>query len=112
MMERWRSVILPLLVALALVVTACAGGATPEAAEEAAPAATEAEEPAGAAAEAEEPAEEAAEAEEPAEEAAEAEEPAEEAAEAEESAEAASTEPIKIGMLTDLTSTFTPWGLN
>ncbi len=28
------------------------------------------------------------------------------------STEPASTEPIKIGMLTDLTSTFTPWGVN
>jgi branched-chain amino acid transport system substrate-binding protein len=46
----------------------------------------------------------------------EAEAPTEEAApaetEASEPAEAASTEPIKIGQLSDLTSTFTPWGLN
>lgn len=91
MMKRWRyTFLLSLLAALALVVTACAGGGAPQAAEEAAPeatgaapAATEAEEePAGAA-------------------------PAETEAE-----EPASTEPIKIGQLSDLTSTFTPWGLN
>lgn len=78
MMKRWSFVLLPLLAALALVVTACAGGETPEAAEETAPEATEAAP----------------------------------AAEAEEPAEPASSEPIKIGQLSDLTSTFTPWGLN
>ncbi|MBI1878804.1 MAG: ABC transporter substrate-binding protein, partial [Chloroflexi bacterium] len=85
MMKRWRSVFLPLLAALAFVVTACAGGATPEAAKEAAPAATEAPKPTEAA-------------------------PA--ATEASEPTEAASSEPIKIGQLTDLSKTFTPWGLN
>lgn len=90
MMKHWSFVFLPLLAALVLAVTGCAGGQTPEVAEEAAPEATEA-----APAAAEEPTEEAA--------------PA--AAEAEEPAEPASTEPIKIGQLSDLTSTFTPWGV-
>jgi branched-chain amino acid transport system substrate-binding protein len=91
-MKRWRFILLPLLAAFALVVTACAGGATPQAAQETAPEATEA---APAATEAEEPTEAA---------------PA--ATEAEEPAEPASTEPIKIGQLSDLSKTFTPWGLN
>ncbi len=80
-MNRWRTLLLPLLAAFALVLAACAGTDTPEAPEEPAPAATEAEEPA----EPEEP---------------------------EEPEEPVSTEPIKIGQLSDLTSTFTPWGLN
>jgi ABC-type branched-subunit amino acid transport system substrate-binding protein len=42
MMKHWRFVFLPLLIVLALVVTACAGGETPEATEEAVPEATEA----------------------------------------------------------------------
>jgi branched-chain amino acid transport system substrate-binding protein len=78
MMKRWISVFLPLLAALALVVTACASGEAPEVAEEAAPAATEA---------------------------------APAATEAPEPAEPAPSEPIKIGQLSDLTSTFTPWGV-
>jgi branched-chain amino acid transport system substrate-binding protein len=95
MMKRWRSALLPLLAALALVVTACAGGATPEAAKEAAPAATEAPAPTEAA---------------PA--ATEAPAPTEPAPAATEAEEPASSEPVKIGMLTDLTKTFTPWGVN
>lgn len=100
MMKRWRFIFLPLLAVFALVVTACAGGATPESAQEVAPEVTEAapvatEEPA---AEAPAATEEAA-----------VEAPA--ATEAAEPAEAASSEPIKIGMLTDLTKTFTPWGV-
>ncbi len=79
MMKRWRFIFLPLLAALALVVTACAGGATPEAAKEAVPEVTEA---------------------------------APAATEAPVPTEPASSEPIKIGMLTDLTKTFTPWGVN
>ena len=39
-------------------------------------------------------------------------EPAPAATEAEEPAEPASTEPIKIGQLSDLSSTFTPWAIN
>jgi len=58
MMKRWRSVFLPLLAACALVLSACAGAATPAPSEP-----------------------------------------------------PASTEPIKIGQLSDLTSTFTPWGV-
>ncbi|MCB8946289.1 MAG: ABC transporter substrate-binding protein [Ardenticatenaceae bacterium] len=38
--------------------------------------------------------------------------PAEEPGDAEEPADTASSEPIKIGQLSDLTSTFTPWGVN
>jgi branched-chain amino acid transport system substrate-binding protein len=81
-MKRLKPVLLLLLLAaFALVLTACGGEEEPEATE--APAA----EPTEAASEAtEEP-----------------EEPAEEPAD---------LEPIKIGQLSDLTSTFTPWGLN
>jgi branched-chain amino acid transport system substrate-binding protein len=78
MMKRWRFVFLPLLAVFALVVTACAGGQTPEVTEETAPEATEA---------------------------------APAATEAPEPTEAAPAEPIKIGQLSDLTSTFTPWGV-
>ncbi len=74
--------LLPLLIAFALVLAACS--APP----------------------AEEPAEEEAPAEEPAEEEAPAEEPAEEEAPAE------NLEPIKIGQLSDFTSSFTPWSVN
>jgi branched-chain amino acid transport system substrate-binding protein len=99
MMKHWKSVFLPLLAALALVVTACAGGATPEAAKEAAPAATEAPAPTEEAPAATE----------------EAMAPTEEAPAATEEAmaptEEASSEPIKIGELHDLTKTFTPWGV-
>jgi len=77
-MKRWRVVFLPLLALFALVVTACAGGQTPEVAEESAPEATEA---------------------------------APAATEAPEPTEAAPSEPIRIGQLSDLTSTFTPWGV-
>ena len=77
-MKRWRVVFLPLLALFAIVVTACAGGQTPEVAEETAPEATEA---------------------------------APAATEAPEPTEAAPAEPIKIGQLSDLTSTFTPWGV-
>jgi len=88
MMKYWRPIFLLLLTAaLMFVVTACSGGEEPAPVEEAAPAATEAEEAAEPAAE-------------------EAAEPA-----AEEVAEPASTEPIKIGQLSDMTSTFTPWGI-
>ncbi len=55
-MKRWRSVLLPLLAAFALVLTACAGGATPEATKEAAPEATEPAPPATEAPEPTEPA--------------------------------------------------------
>jgi branched-chain amino acid transport system substrate-binding protein len=89
-MKRWRSVFLLLVAALVLVVAGCAGGEAPGATEETAP----------------EPTEEAAA--EPTEEAAA--EPTEEAA-PEPTEEAASSEPIKIGQLSDLTSTFTPWGV-
>lgn len=89
MMKCWRSVSLSLLAVLALVLVACAGAGAPESTDEVAPAATEAEEPS-------EPAP--------------AEEPTEPAP-AEEPAEPASSEPIKIGQLSDLTSTFTPWGV-
>ncbi len=85
MMKRWRTVFLLLLVTLALVVTACGGGETPEPTEEAAtdvPEATEVEH--------------------------EDDEHEDEA----EPTEAVPLEPIKIGQLSDLTSTFTPWGLN
>lgn len=77
-MKRWRSVLLPLLAAFALVLTACAGGATPEATKEAAPEPTE---------------------------------PAPPATEAPEPTEAVPLEPIKIGQLVDMTSTFTAWGV-
>jgi branched-chain amino acid transport system substrate-binding protein len=97
-MKRWRSVFLLLVAALVLVVAGCAGGETPGATEEAAPEPTEEAAP--------EPTEEAAP--EPTEEAAP--EPTEEAA-PEPTEEAASSEPIKIGQLSDLTSTFTPWGV-
>ncbi|MCL4295405.1 MAG: ABC transporter substrate-binding protein [Anaerolineae bacterium] len=110
MMKHWSSVFLPLLAALALVVTACGGGATPQAAQEAAPAATEAVEPAEAAPTATEAAEPA-EAAPAATEAVEPTEAAPAATEAAEPAEGASSEPIKIGQLSDLTSTFTPWGV-
>jgi branched-chain amino acid transport system substrate-binding protein len=86
-MKRWIPVFLLLLVTFVLVLAGCGGGETPEATE----------------APAEEPTE--APAEEPTE--APAEEPTEAPAE-----EPASTEPIKIGQLSDLTSTFTPWGIN
>jgi branched-chain amino acid transport system substrate-binding protein len=69
---------LPSLAALALVLAACAGAATPEPTEEAAPAPTEAV-------------------------------PA--PTEAPEPTEAVPLEPIKIGQLSDLSSTFTPWGV-
>jgi ABC-type branched-subunit amino acid transport system substrate-binding protein len=105
MMKRWGFLFLLLLAALALVVTACAGGATPQATEEAVSEATEA---APAATEAVEPTEAAP----AATEAAEPTEAAPAATEAAEPTEAASSEPIKIGMLTDLTQTFTPWGVN
>jgi branched-chain amino acid transport system substrate-binding protein len=81
-MKRWTFVLLTIFAAFALVLAACTTAT--EAPEEP-------EEPAPAATEAEEPAEP--------------EEP-------EEPEEPASTEPIKIGQLSDLTSTFTPWGLN
>jgi branched-chain amino acid transport system substrate-binding protein len=97
-MKRWRSVFLLLVAALVLVVAGCAGGEAPGATEEAAPEPTEEAAP--------EPTEEAAP--EPTEEAAP--EPTEEAA-PEPTEEAASSEPIKIGQLSDLTSTFTPWGV-
>ena len=74
------------------MLSACSESAAPEAAEEPAPAPAEAE--------AEEAAEPEAE-----------EEAMEEEAMEEEEAEAASSEPIKIGQLSDLTSTFTPWGV-
>ena len=82
-MKRWRFIFLPLLAALALVLTACAGGATPEAAKEAAPAATEAPKPTEAAA--------------PATEAPKPTEVAPAATEASQPTEATSSEPIKIG---------------
>lgn len=81
-MKPRRSVFLLLVLALVFVVAGCAGGEAPEATEEAAP----------------EPTEEAAP------------EPTEEAA-PEPTEEAAPAEPILIGQLSDLTSTFTPWGV-
>jgi branched-chain amino acid transport system substrate-binding protein len=81
MMKRWRRVFLLLLVIFALAVAGCAGGEEPEATE----------------APAEEPTE------------APAEEPTE--APAEEPTEPPPSEPIKIGQLVDVTSTFTPWGV-
>ena len=83
-MKRRRSVFLLLLAAFALVLAACAGAETPEATEEAAPVATEAEEPT---------------------------EAVPVATEAEEPTETVPLEPIKIGQLTDMTSTFTAWGV-
>ena len=83
MTKRFRSILLPLLTVLALVIAACGDGDTTETTEAAAPATTAAAAPATTAA------------------------PAPTTTEA-----AAPAEPIKIGMLTDLTSTFTPWGLN
>ncbi|HEX6306457.1 MAG TPA: ABC transporter substrate-binding protein [Anaerolineales bacterium] len=74
-LKRWRSVFLPLFAALALVLAACAGAASPEPTEEAVP------------------------------------EPTEAAPEAVEPTEPAPSEPLKIGQLSDLTSTFTPWGV-
>ena len=74
-LKRWRSVFLPLFAALALVLAACAGAASPEPTEEAVP------------------------------------EPTEAAPEVGEPTEPASSEPLKIGQLSDLTSTFTPWGV-
>ena len=83
---KWRSVLLPLLVAFALVLAACCPGEAPEATEEAVPEATEA--------------------------VPEATEAAPEATEAvPEATEAPPPEPIKIGQLSDMTSTFTPWGV-
>lgn len=75
--------LLLLLLIFALMLAACGGEETPDPTEESAPEATE-------------PVAEATE-----------EEMEEEATE-----EPASTEPIRIGQLSDLTSTFTPWGLN
>ena len=95
-MKRWRSVFLPLFVVFMLALSACGGAESPAATEEAAP----------------EPTEAVTDAEAPTEPAPEVEEPTEAAPEAEEPTEAASSEPIKIGQLSDLTSTFTPWGLN
>jgi len=91
---RMKSIILPLLVALTLVLAGCSGNATTEPTEETAPEATE--EPMEATEEmdmTEEPME-------ATEEMDMTEEPMED------------LEPIKIGQLSDLTSTFTPWGLN
>lgn len=85
LMKRLRSVfLLFLLASLVLMLAACGGEETPEATEEAAPEATQAEPEAT-------------------EEEMEASEPTDEPAD---------LEPIKIGQLSDLTSTFTPWGLN
>jgi branched-chain amino acid transport system substrate-binding protein len=86
-MKRWRAVSLLLLLVFALTLAACGGTESPEPTEEAAP------EPTEAVTEAEEPAEA-------------------EPEEVEEPAEPESSEPIKIGQLSDLTSTFTPWGVN
>jgi branched-chain amino acid transport system substrate-binding protein len=77
-MNRWRTLLLPLLAAFALALAACTGAETPT--DEPAPAATEAA-------------------------------PDEHEDEHEEHEEPAPSEPIKIGMLTDLTSTFAPWGV-
>lgn len=83
-MKRLKPVLLLLLLAaIALVLTACGGEETPDATEEPAPEATEAEA-----------------------------EATEEMVEEEATEEPADLEPIKIGQLSDLTSTFTPWGLN
>jgi branched-chain amino acid transport system substrate-binding protein len=82
MLKRSRSVFLPLLAALALVVAACGGDDTTDTTETAAADTTEAAAPdtteAG----------------------------------APDTTEAVPGEPIKIGMLTDLTSTFAPWGVH
>jgi branched-chain amino acid transport system substrate-binding protein len=82
MLKRSRSVLLPLLAALALVVAACGGDDTTDTTEAAAPDTTEAAAP-----------------------------DTTEAAAAD-TTEAVPGEPIKIGMLTDLTSTFAPWGVH
>jgi branched-chain amino acid transport system substrate-binding protein len=81
MLKRSRSVLLPLLAALALVVAACGGDDTTDTTEAAAPDTTEAAAP----------------------------DTTEAAAD---TTEAVPGEPIKIGMLTDLTSTFAPWGVH
>jgi branched-chain amino acid transport system substrate-binding protein len=107
MMKLKSSVLLLLLAALVLVITGCAGGQAPEATEEAGPEATEAapeeseavEEPTEAAPEETEAVEEPTEA------------APEESEAVEEPTEPDSSEPIKIGQLSDLTSTFTPWGV-
>jgi branched-chain amino acid transport system substrate-binding protein len=101
-MKRWRSLFLLWLVTL--IVTACAGGGAPEATEEAVPEATEEAVPEATEEAAPEATEEAAP------------EATEEAVpeateEVAEPTEPASTEPIKIGQLSDLTSTFTAWGV-
>ncbi len=83
MLKRSRSVLLPLLAALALVVAACGGDDTTDTTEAAAPDTTEAAAP-----------------------------DTTEATAAADTTEAVPGEPIKIGMLTDLTSTFAPWGVH
>ncbi|MGB7859155.1 MAG: ABC transporter substrate-binding protein [Acidimicrobiia bacterium] len=82
MAKRYRSALLPLLAALALVAAACSPSDSTDTTEAAAPDTTEAAAP-----------------------------DTTEAA-APDTTEAENMEPIKIGMLTDLTSTFTPWGVN